>query len=160
MSKNTSKFNALYEMFDQYIFVVENDQKNGLDIVFDMNSFEPYKYKNNYGDIVEYLMYIYVNCQKKAESYEKKQITIQVHVENCTMKNFSIRLFKYLMNFFGKYMDTEGDDFFDYIYIHSKSGFFSMVYNMIKLQLNPRLKQRMILITTDNNNKQSSMPCN
>lgn len=149
---NSSKYNMLNAKFNKYIYVTENNDRSGLNIVFDMNDFEPHKYKKCYGEIVEYLMYIYVEAMKKLENYSKNLLTMHIHVETCTIRNFSIKLFKYLMNFFGEYIDSAGDNVIDYIYIHSKSKFFSIVYNMVKSQLTDSLRKRMVLIKVDSSN--------
>ena len=149
---NSSKYNMLNAKFNKYIYVSENKDKTGLNIVFDMNHFEPHKYKKCYGEIVEYLLYIYVNSMKNMINYSKNLLTMHIHIENCTMRNFSIKLFKYLMNFFGEYIDNTGENVLDYIYIHSKSKFFSFVYNMVKSQLTESLKERIVLIQIDSSN--------
>ena len=86
---------------------------------------------------------------KNMENYSKNLLTMHIHIETCTMRNFSIKLFKYLMNFFGEYIENSGDNVIDYIYIHSKSKFFAFVYGMVKPQLTDSLKERIVLIKVD-----------
>ena len=95
---NSSKYNILNAKFNKYIYVIENNDRSGLNIVFDMNNFEPHKYKKCYGEIVEYLLYIYVDAMKKLENYNKNLLTMHI---------------KYLMNFFGEYIDSAGDNVID-----------------------------------------------
>jgi len=148
MLKNSPKFSFLKKKFGKYIYSGIDSNKKGVHVIIDLNEFIPYQYKENYGEIVEFLMYMSLEAEVLTSYCDKPYYTVHFRQEKCTIKNFSIKLFKYLINFFSDFLNS-GNQVVDDIYIYSPSGFFSTIYKVVQGSLSNSIKKRMKLITND-----------
>ncbi len=148
MLKNSQKFSMLKKKFGKYIYSGIDSSKKGVHVVIDLNDFIPYRYKDDYGEIVEFLMYMSLEAEVLTSYGVKPYYTVHFRQEKCTIKNFSIKLFKYLINFFSDFLNS-GNQVVDNIYIYSPPGFFSHVYKVVQGSLSDSIKKRMTLITSE-----------
>ena len=148
MLKNSQKFIFLKKKFGKYIYSGIDSSKKGVHVVIDLNEFIPYKYKDNYGEIVEFLMYMSLEAEVLTSYCNHEYYTVHFKQDKCSLKNFSIKLFKYLINFFSDFLNA-GDQVVDSIYIYSQSGLFSNIYKFVQGSLSNSIKQRMKLITNE-----------
>ena len=147
MLKNSQKFSFLKKKFGKYIYSGIDSSKKGVHVVIDLNEFIPYKYKDNYGELVEFLMYMSLEAEVLTSYCNQEYYTVHFKQDKCTLKNFSIKLFKYLINFFSDFLNS-GDQVVDSIYIYSQSGLLVIFISCTGF-LSNSIKRRMKLITNE-----------
>lgn len=148
MLKTSEKYSYLKHKFGKYMYAGIDSNQKGVHVVIDLNDFIPYKYKDDYGEIVEFLMYMSLEAEVLTTYCQQTYYTVHFRQEKCTIRNFSIKLFKYLINFFSDFLNS-GKKVVDDIYIYSPPGFFSNVYKLVQGSLSNSIKQRMKLISNE-----------
>ena len=137
---NLDKYNKLKTIFSNFLYVENKNGKGSLTVKG--NQINIRYLKNKHPFLLEYAMYCCIDALNISKKHTISTYDIYIFVDGWEIKNFSLKLFKYL----NENLSNAFEDCVDNIYIHNKSKVFNTVFKLIKTILDPETSEKMKLI--------------
>ena len=97
-------------------------------ILFSMKDFKPKIIKQNYNDFSEYVVLTCLDAIKISKQNGFSQIRAYVNLNNCTMDNFSLKIFKHINNLTANAFP----DSLETCFVCSKTKLFKMLWGIVQ----------------------------
>ena len=134
----------LKKKYNHIVYV--NELNNYGNLIIIVKNFDLKYLKSNYLTFVEY---IYISCLealKISKKINKKTFNVHIYLEGANIKHFSIKLSRMI----NKKLSENLIDVLNKCYIYGFGPFLTTIYNIIKCQLDPVTKKKIIIIKRSN----------
>jgi hypothetical protein len=98
--------------------------------------------KNNYNEFVEYIYLCCIECLKLSKNHNNTTYTVHVYLENVTIKNFSLSLFKKL----NTKLENNLQDVLNACYIYNATSTAKKIFNIMLPFINKDTKSKIIML--------------
>ena len=142
----SNNFTDLYEKY-KYICELKEFNSNG-HICLYIQNINPKIIKKKYDEIANFIL---LACKKALEisnKYNKHLFYCHVYLNNATIKNFSLTLFKKINNL----INQMKPDVLDTCYIYGNTTLVKNIFNIIKIFINPVTRKKILFIQSNNQN--------
>ena len=117
--------------YSQFVYVIEKGKYGH--IICILKNFLPTHYKNNYNEIIEYMVKMCATALRISNKYKNKTVFVHIYLNGCSTHNFSMKLAKAMTNtLYGIFSDA-----LERGYIYSNSNFFSIIFKLLTSILAP-----------------------
>lgn len=134
---------SIIQLINKNIYVVEKNDYGHVILI--MKKIYPKYFKDE--DMKSVLINKIINDVKKSleisKNCGKSTGYVHLYLTDCTMKNFSFKLFKQINNI----LNNTFEDTLERLYIYSNSVMFSNVWNMIKNLIDPDTRKKVQVLT-------------
>ena len=127
---------------EKYKHIVDiKDYENYGNLCFYLANLNLKLLKNNHTEFIDYIYYSCLECLKISRKYNNNTYTVHVYLENVTMKQFSLSLFKKL----NKKLEENLDDVLNACYVYNATNITKKIFTIISPFLNRDTKKKIVL---------------
>ena len=113
------------KMFSSFLYYSDFDGVGS--ILFRMEYFKPKEVKKNYNEFTQYVMYTCLNAINISKKNGWSTIRSYVNLNNCTIDNFSLKIFKHI----NKLTSTAFPDTLETCFICSSTKLFKVLWGFV-----------------------------
>ena len=133
-------YNTLKEKYEHIVLVKEYNNYGNICIYAKNIDLKKIKNKHN-----EFINYIYLSCRQALQISKKNKnttYTVHVYLENVTMKQFSLSLFKKL----NKKLEENTQDVLNVCYLYNATTVTKKIFNIISPFLNCDTRKKLVML--------------
>lgn len=98
--------------------------------------------KNKTEEFIEYIYLCCLECLNISKKYKHKTYVVHVYLENFSIKNFSLSLFRKL----NAKLETSLEDVLNICYIYNTNEITVKLYKIVSFFINPRTRKKILLV--------------
>ena len=130
----------LKEKYKHIADVKENNQYGNL--CFYLQNLDLKLIKNKHQEFINYIYLCCLNCLKISSKYKNTTYTVHIYLENVTMKQFSLSLFKKMNN---QLEEKLQEDVLNTCYVYNATNITKKLFYIISPFLNQDTKNKIVL---------------
>ena len=136
--------NNFLNLYEKYKFICEvKDYKSTGHICLYIQNINPIFIKKNFKEIINFILSSTKKALEISNKYGKKLFCTHVYLENATIKNFNLSLFKKINNAINKIGD---DDILETCYIYGSSTLMQKIFSIVKIFLCPETRKKILFV--------------
>jgi hypothetical protein len=137
---DNNKYNEYCNMFSSCLYVKDIDGVGS--IMFYMKYFKPKNIKKKYNEFTQYVIYSCIKALNISKNNGWSTIRAYVNLNNCSMDNFSLKIFKHINNL----TSTAFPDTLDTCFICSTTKMFKLLWGMVHKIIDAETREKFKLV--------------
>tara|TARA_B110001454_G_C12694100_1_gene423552 strand:- start:11 stop:445 length:435 start_codon:yes stop_codon:yes gene_type:complete len=136
----TDIYHIFKGQFSNMIYIRENNKFGNLVLV--VKNFNITTLKNKFDLLVEFIYYSCLEALKISNNYNNKTFTAHIYLEQASMKNFSLKLFKKI----NKKLAENLKDVLDICYIYGSGAFLLNIFKLLRSLLDRDVRKKIVIV--------------
>jgi hypothetical protein len=142
-SNNSNMDNEKYIKYRQmFSFLYTADIDGVGSILFCMKNFKPKEVKGKYNEFSEYVLMLCLDALNISKKSGWDKMRLYVNLNNCSMENFSLKLFKHINSLTA----TAFPDKLDSCYVCSTTKLFKVIWGVVNKFIDPVTREKFQLV--------------
>lgn len=135
-----SKYLEYKKLFSSFLYDKDIDGVGS--ILFCMKDFKPKIIKKNYNEFTQYVLYTCIRALNISKQHGWGTIRAYVNLNNCSMQNFSLKIFKHINNL----TSTAFPDTLDTCFICSTTKMFKVLWGLVYKIIDEETREKFKLV--------------
>tara|TARA_B100000035_G_C20723366_1_gene432209 strand:+ start:183 stop:605 length:423 start_codon:yes stop_codon:yes gene_type:complete len=136
--------NNFFNLYEKYKFICEvKEYKSTGHICIYIQNINPSFIKKNLKEILEFILLLTKKALEISDKYGKKLFCTHIYLENATIQNFNLSLFKKVNNTINKIGEEE---ILETCYIYGSSTLMQKIFNIVKIFLCPGTRKKILFV--------------
>ena len=137
-----TKYEELKKKYSKIIYVTDQNNFGNVHYIFKNTIIKELK---NYGEFLEYIIYSCLEALKISKKYNKTTYNVHIYTKNAGIKNFSLKLFKYINNI----LQDQFEDTVEKYYFYNSDRLFTILFNLIGKYFDQESRAKFVIISNN-----------
>lgn len=135
-----NRYNILKNKFEKFCYIREYN--NFGNVCINVVDIKVKEIKDIFDQFLEYLEYSILEAKVISEKYKNNQVCAHLYLDGATMKNFSLTLFKKIVNV----LQTTHNNLLNTCYIYNKNPAINKIINAMKCFIEKDVREKILIV--------------